>query len=65
MTILIRLRKSIKNIFSKKNLYKKDVFLTPGGIFGSQGDQFIRISLCNKPYNNLLDFKEEIMNHIS
>ena len=33
---------------SDEVLYEKDVFLTPGGIFGSQGDQFIRISLCNK-----------------
>ncbi|MFT5766108.1 MAG: LL-diaminopimelate aminotransferase [Saprospiraceae bacterium] len=24
------------------------VFLTPGGVFGSQGDQYIRISLCAK-----------------
>lgn len=27
-------------------LYKAHVFLTPGGIFGSAGDQYIRISLC-------------------
>ena len=33
---------------SDEVLYKTNVFLTPGGIFGSQGDQFIRISLCNK-----------------
>ncbi|MFK8005488.1 MAG: pyridoxal phosphate-dependent aminotransferase [Saprospiraceae bacterium] len=33
---------------SDKVLYDQNVFLTPGGIFGSQGDQFIRISLCNK-----------------
>lgn len=33
---------------SDEVLYKINVFLTPGGIFGSQGDQFIRISLCNK-----------------
>ena len=28
-------------------LYNKDVFLTPGGIFGSQGDGYVRISLCS------------------
>jgi len=33
---------------SDEVLYDTDVFLTPGGIFGSQGEQYIRISLCNK-----------------
>ena len=27
-------------------LYGADVFITPGGIFGSEGDGYIRISLC-------------------
>ncbi len=27
-------------------LYKSRVFITPGGIFGSAGDQYIRVSLC-------------------
>jgi Aspartate/tyrosine/aromatic aminotransferase len=27
-------------------LYKANVFITPGGIFGSGGEQYIRISLC-------------------
>jgi LL-diaminopimelate aminotransferase len=27
-------------------LCKANVFITPGGIFGSQGNQFLRISLC-------------------
>ena len=27
-------------------LYKKNIFITPGRIFGSQGDRYIRISLC-------------------
>lgn len=27
-------------------LYKAKVFITPGGIFGSNGEQYIRISLC-------------------
>lgn len=29
-------------------LYKAKVFVTPGGIFGSAGEQYIRISLCGK-----------------
>jgi len=33
---------------SDKFLYEADVFLTPGGIFGSQGNEYIRISLCAK-----------------
>lgn len=28
-------------------LYDKNVFLTPGGIFGSNGESFVRISLCS------------------
>jgi LL-diaminopimelate aminotransferase len=27
-------------------LYKANVFITPGGIFGSQGNHYLRISLC-------------------
>ena len=32
--------------FSDKILYNSGVFLTPGGIFGSEGEDYIRISLC-------------------
>lgn len=32
---------------SDEILYKANVFLTPGGIFGSQGNDYIRISLCS------------------
>lgn len=31
---------------SDEILYKAKVFITPGGIFGSQGDRYLRISLC-------------------
>ncbi len=31
---------------SDKVLYKSSVFITPGGIFGSEGNGFIRVSLC-------------------
>ncbi len=27
-------------------LYKANVFITPGGIFGSAGSNYIRVSLC-------------------
>jgi aspartate/methionine/tyrosine aminotransferase len=27
-------------------LYGSNVFITPGGIFGSAGNRYIRISLC-------------------
>jgi aspartate/methionine/tyrosine aminotransferase len=29
-------------------LSKCKVFITPGGIFGSAGEKFIRVSLCSK-----------------
>lgn len=32
-------------------LYKAGVFITPGGIFGSEGDAYIRISLCSTTQN--------------
>ncbi|RZM25501.1 MAG: aminotransferase class I/II-fold pyridoxal phosphate-dependent enzyme [Pedobacter sp.] len=41
---------------SDEILYKSNVFLTPGGIFGSQGDGYIRISLCG----DLSRFEEAI-----
>lgn len=31
---------------SDKILYESNVFITPGGIFGSAGDKYIRVSLC-------------------
>lgn len=33
---------------SDEILYNKNVFITPGGIFGSNGNNFVRISLCQK-----------------
>lgn len=32
--------------FCDRILYEKGVFLTPGGIFGSEGEEYVRISLC-------------------
>lgn len=34
-------------LFSDKVLKNHRVFLTPGGIFGSEGDSYIRLSLCS------------------
>jgi aspartate/methionine/tyrosine aminotransferase len=31
---------------SDKVLYEANVFITPGGIFGSAGNGYIRVSLC-------------------
>ncbi len=33
---------------SDELLYERHVFLTPGGIFGSNGDRYVRISLCSE-----------------
>jgi LL-diaminopimelate aminotransferase len=36
---------------SDKVLYQAQVFITPGGIFGSAGDNYVRVSLCCKEEN--------------
>ena len=41
-------------------LYKKDVFITPGMILGSNGDDYIRFSLCVKE-----DKIKEVLKRIS
>lgn len=33
-------------VLSDEVLYKSNVFITPGGIFGSAGNNYIRVSLC-------------------
>lgn len=33
---------------SDEVLYKANVFITPGGIFGNAGDKYVRVSLCCK-----------------
>ena len=32
--------------FCDRLLYDKHIFITPGGIFGNEGEQYVRISLC-------------------
>jgi LL-diaminopimelate aminotransferase len=34
-------------VLSDEVLYKSNVFITPGGIFGSAGDKYMRVSLCS------------------
>ncbi len=36
---------------SDKVLYQSNVFITPGGIFGSAGEKYIRVSLCSTEEN--------------
>ncbi len=36
---------------SDKVLYESNVFITPGGIFGSAGNRYVRVSLCCKEEN--------------
>lgn len=45
---------------SDEILYKKNVFITPGGIFGSKGNDFVRISLC-QPTEILEQAKNRIL----
>ena len=46
-------------IFSDQILNETHVFITPGGIFGSEGDPYIRISLCT-PRHRLVQALERI-----
>ena len=32
--------------FCDRLLYEKHIFLTPGGVFGNEGEKYVRISLC-------------------
>ena len=36
---------------SDKVLYQSNVFITPGGIFGTAGEKYVRVSLCCKEEN--------------
>lgn len=40
-------------------LYENDIFLTPGGIFGSQGEKYARIALCSS-----VEVLEEVLDRI-
>lgn len=49
MFVWAKIPSTFKNSYelADKILYDKNVFITPGGIFGSNGNQFVRISLCS------------------
>jgi len=47
---------------SEDILHKHNVFITPGGIFGSEGNQYLRISLCS-PVNVLATALKRISVH--
>lgn len=47
-------------VLSDKILYESNVFITPGAIFGTAGDNYIRISLCCKE-----DTIQEAINRIN
>ena len=40
---------SVGQRLSDKILYEAGVFITPGFIFGKNGEEYVRISLCSKP----------------
>lgn len=42
-------RNSVGQMLSDKILYEAGVFITPGFIFGKNGENYVRISLCAKP----------------
>jgi aspartate/methionine/tyrosine aminotransferase len=42
-------RKSAGELLSDRILHEAGVFITPGFIFGNNGEDYIRISLCAKP----------------
>jgi len=50
---------SSSNAFSDLILYNTKVFITPGSIFGSKGEKYIRVSLCNST-----DILNEAINRI-
>ena len=50
---------------SDEVLNKANVFITPGGIFGSAGDNYVRVSLCSteeKLKQSISRIKEVVVN---
>ncbi len=50
--------------FSDEILYNSNVFITPGGIFGSNGDKYIRVSLCATS-EKIKEAVSRITNHLN
>jgi aspartate/methionine/tyrosine aminotransferase len=48
MFIWAKVPQTVENVeqYLDNILYEKGIFITPGKIFGSNGDRFIRLSLC-------------------
>ena len=44
---------------SDEVLYNSDVFITPGGIFGSEGNRYVRVSLCT-PVEKIKEAEERV-----
>ena len=55
MFVWARIPEGIKDgyVLSDLLLYKANVFITPGGIFGTAGDEYVRVSLCASKENIL------------
>ena len=49
---------------TEKILHEANVFITPGFIFGSNGNRYIRISLCS-PEKDLINAHDRIKNLIN
>jgi LL-diaminopimelate aminotransferase len=49
MFVWARINKRFRDCYecADEVLYKSNVFITPGGIFGRAGEQYIRVSLCS------------------
>ncbi len=49
MFVWARIPEQVENAYtlSDEVLYQNHVFVTPGGIFGSEGERYLRISLCS------------------
>ncbi|MBO9565213.1 MAG: aminotransferase class I/II-fold pyridoxal phosphate-dependent enzyme [Niastella sp.] len=66
MFVWAKIPAGYKNGFalSDEILYNANVFITPGGIFGSAGDQYIRVSLCS-PEEKLTDSIKRIQERVT
>ena len=53
MFVWAKIPQKIENaeVYSEQILAKSKVFVTPGSIFGSQGDRYLRVSLCSSIEN--------------
>lgn len=66
MFVWAKIPAGYKNGFalSDEILYNANVFITPGGIFGSAGDPYIRVSLCS-PEEKLAESIKRVNDHVT